>query len=275
MSCTAASETLALSTKILDKAREYGADLAGFAAVAELKQSPSVLFSEYLATSDDPALTDVRCAGLSGGPVTWPEGAKSVLTIGIHHPADSPEMDWWFGSADPPGNRLLAKIVRNLCFWISENLGIAVYHLPYHIDKGGIYLKDAAVLSGMGCIGKNNLLLTPEYGPQVRLRALTLGVDIASTSRLEFDPCTDCQQWCQKACPQHALSTKTSFTAVPQDHLTGRDGSFSRKLCDIQMEIDRDNAQEQTMEDFEAPVKLIKYCRRCEFSCPVGKLPPG
>ena len=86
MSCPVASDSRALKKKILNKAREYGADLAGIAAVAELKQSPSVLFSEHLDTADDPALSEFRCAGLSRGPVTWPEGAKSVLVIGIHHP---------------------------------------------------------------------------------------------------------------------------------------------------------------------------------------------
>jgi len=50
-------------------------------------------------------------------------------------------------------------------------------------------LKDAAVLAGLGCIGKNNLLLTPEYGSRVRLRAFTIDLVLPSTGPLPFDPC--------------------------------------------------------------------------------------
>ena len=271
MALTPAHDTGTISTEILAKARDYGADLAGLASVRELAQAPSVFFSEQLAVGDDPALHNFNAEGQPAGPVSWPEGARTVLVIGVHHPVDRPELDWWFGSSDPPGNRVLAKIVRNLCSWIRERYQIGVFHLPYRIEKGGIYLKDAAVLSGLGCIGQNNMLITPDYGPRIRLRALTLAVDLPSTGGNEFDPCADCQQWCQKACPQQALSENTSYTITSPRDLPGRDGCYSRRLCNIQMKIDKKSAQEQSMEGFEAPVKLVKFCRRCELSCPVGR----
>jgi epoxyqueuosine reductase len=264
-------DTKMVSTEILVKAREYGADLAGFASVRELAQSPSMVFSEQLAVGDDPALENFNAEGQPVGPVSWPEGAKTVLVIGVHHPVQRPELDWWFGSADPPGNRILSKIISNLCSWITERYQTGVFHLPYRIERGGIYLKDAAVLSGLGCIGKNNMLVTPDYGPRIRLRALTLAVDLPSTGRREFDPCADCEQWCQKDCPQQALVDKTSYTITSPRDLPGRDGCYSRRLCNMQMKIDKKSAQEQTQKGFEAPVKLVKFCRRCELSCPVGR----
>ncbi len=271
MNSTPAHDTKKVSAEILTRARNYGADLVGFASVRELVEAPSAVFSEHLAVGNDPALLSFHTDGLPVGPVDWPKGAKTVLVIGVHHPVQKPEMDWWFGSADPPGNRVLAKIVRNLCSWIVEQYQVGVFHLPYHIEKGGIYLKDAAVLSGLGCIGKNNMFITPDYGPRIRLRALTLAIDLPSTGRAEFDPCVDCERWCQKACPQGALSEKISYPSVSLYDLPGRDGSYSRPLCHIQMEIDKKEAQEQTMDGFDDPVKLIKYCRRCELSCPVGR----
>ena len=274
MDSTPAQDTTAISTEIRRKARDYGADLAGFAAVSDLKLAPSGLFSEYLAVSDDPSVAKFHSEDLPVGPVNWPEGARTVLVIGIHHPVQKPEMDWWFGSADPPGNRVLSTIIRNLCSWIAEQHQIGVFHLPYHIEKGGIYLKDAAVLSGLGCIGKNNMLITPGYGPRIRLRALTLDVDLPSTGCTEFDPCAECEQWCQKACPQRALSEIISYANGSPDDLPGRDGSYSRQLCTIQMKIDKKEAQEQIVEGGDQPVRLIKYCRRCEFSCPVGRSKP-
>lgn len=56
-----------------------------------------------------------------------------------------------------------------------------------------------------------------------------------------------------------------------QDILPGRDGNFSRPVCGVQMDIDNDEAVEQDVESFEEPVKVIKYCRKCELTCPVGK----
>jgi epoxyqueuosine reductase len=35
------------------------------------------------------------------------------------------------------------------------------------------------------------------------------------------------------------------------------------------MEEDNALAQEQEAEGFDAPVKIIKYCRACELACPV------
>jgi epoxyqueuosine reductase len=61
--------------------------------------------------------------------------------------------------------------------------------LSYFIETGGIYLKDTAVLAGLGCIGKNNMLVTPELGPKVRLRALLLEEDLTPTGPIDFDPC--------------------------------------------------------------------------------------
>ncbi len=90
-------------------------------------------------------------------------------------------MDWWSGRFDPPGNRILADIARRLCDWIPAAFGVRTFHLPYHIERGGTYLKDAAVVAGLGCIGRNNLLVTRQYGPRVRLRALTLDADLSST----------------------------------------------------------------------------------------------
>jgi epoxyqueuosine reductase len=176
------------------------------------------------------------------------------MVVALEHPAERPELDWWFGRTDPPGNRVLAGIVQGLCDWIPGELGFRAVHLPYHVERGGAYLKDAAVLAGLGCIGLNNLLVTPEYGPRVRLRALTLDVGLRPTGPSVFDPCAGCEAPCRNACPQGA------FARPP-----ARTGSFSRPLCQVQMEFDVNAA---TGDDTAVPV--IKYCRACELSCRVG-----
>jgi len=82
-----------------------------------------------------------------------------------------------------------------------------------------VFLKDAATLAGLGIIGKNNLLITPEFGPRVRFKALFLDVDLEPTSPIDFTPCEGCDMPCRRVCPQEAF----------------RNVSYSRALCDTQM----------------------------------------
>ena len=266
-------DALRTSSALLTKAKELGADLAGFAAVEDLKKAPSFTFAPKMPGAGEGIGTRKNKLGLKPGEVAWPENAKTVMVIAVHHPEDKPEMDCWFGRVDPPGNRVLAKVITELCIWVPEKFGINVFHLPYHVEKGGTYLKDAAVIAALGCIGRNNILVTPEYGPRVRLRALTLDIELPSTGPLAFDPCKLCDDLCRKACPQRAFKDKLySPDDYNQDILPGRDGSFARPACNMQMEVDNDVAKEQVVDGFEDPVKIIKYCRRCELSCPVGKI---
>jgi epoxyqueuosine reductase len=265
-------ELLKTSSAILKMAKEFGASLCGFAGVKELEIAPSFTFAPRMPDAGKGVGTRKNEMGLKPGEVKWPENAKTVLVIAVAHPDDKPEMDWWFGRVDPPGNRVLAEVIRQLCDWISMTYGIGVYHLPYHVEKGGTYLKDAAVLAGLGCIGKNNILVTPEFGSRVRLRALTLDVVLPSTGPSGFNPCAGCDEWCRKACPQKAFE-KQIYTpgTYGQEILPGRDGHFSRPLCNLQMDKDIADAGETAADGSDEPVKVIKYCRKCEQACPVGE----
>ena len=265
-------DTLTISSVLLNKAKELGAHLVGFAAIEDLKLAPSFTFAPQMPGAGEGVGTRENTLGLKPGEVLWPENAKTMMVIAVHHPENAPEMDWWFGRTDPPGNRILASVVKQLCTYIPENFGWNVVHLPYHVEKGGTYLKDAAVLGGLGCIGKNNILVTPEYGPRVRLRALTLDVTLPSTGPLMYDPCGTCEEWCRKACPQQAFAKTVYSVANYQQHiLPGRDGNYARPVCNQQMDKNIQDGQEETVDGFDKPVKIIKYCRRCELSCPVGK----
>jgi epoxyqueuosine reductase len=133
---------------------------------------------------------------------------------------------------------------------------LAAYPLPYYVEKGGLFLKDAAVLSGIGIIGKNNLLLHPQWGPRIGLRSILMKGDFQPTEPLGgFSPCDNCGVFCELACPMMAFPEGKCF---------------------------RPNCQKQIQEDFENKVPegrigrngirnlVIKFCRACEFSCPVG-----
>jgi len=61
---------------------------------------------------------------------------------------------------------------------------------------------------------------------------------------------------CRETCPQNAFP----------------DGYYSRQRCREQMNLDVQNRTVMKMEASDAVAyEVIKYCRACEYACPVGK----
>ena len=176
---------------IIDKAYEFGASLAGITPVEALKASPS-----YQIYDRSPYYE-----GYTG--VTWPLNVLSVLVLALYADPAEPGLDWWSEQIPgrTPGNRLLMKISRRIKKWLEECLNIKSTPLAYSIEGGGIFLKDAAVLAGLGVIGKNNLFISPKYGTRVRLLGLFLDKELPPTKRIFFAPCDDCSRPCHQSCP--------------------------------------------------------------------------
>jgi len=257
-----------IGKQIIETAMNNGATLAGIANTAALKISPSHLI--YTQIGDYAGIGTIAGDDTLPGHqlFNWPDSARSVLVIGLSHPKNQPELDWWDGRGTP-GNRILIDIVKRTRQQIENNLNVATRPLHYYVERGGIFLKDAAVLAGLGCIGKNNMLVTPTYGPRMRLRAIFLDQELEPTGPIEFDPCEDCRVYCRKVCPENAMIEKaTAFEAIDDAlDLPARDGAFDRNICNVRMQKDIAESGEYSFSD-QAPVK---YCRKCEFVCPVGK----
>jgi epoxyqueuosine reductase len=160
-------------------------------------------------------------------------------------------LDYWGGEGGTRGNVSLIRMAKDIAQQAESGLDICAVPLEYSLADRGTFLKDAAVLAGMGVIGKNNLLITPEYGPRVRLRALALDTELPATEcQEEFDPCSSCAMPCRRVCPQAAFAGDR----------------FDRSMCEIQMRIDE-----------SAPLKsadgyCVSYCRKCELACPIGEI---
>ncbi|MGD2144222.1 MAG: epoxyqueuosine reductase [Anaerolineae bacterium] len=270
--------------QIIGKAKEMGAAIAGIAPVELLKKSPShEILGKFGTKIDGVHSYEGMIEGFNE--IKWPAKVKSALVIAFSHPQDEPELDWTNASGNTPGNRILQRINRKLAAWIGEALGIETHRMPYWVEKGGIYLKDTAVLGGLGCIGRNNMLITPELGPRVRLRGMLLEDELTPTGPITFDPCDGCEEFCRKACPQNAFDrivlspVETGMCTLP-----GRDGCFSRAKCNIQMDKDVEDSDMAVDNGFLSGLdgsglvtggisqteNCIKWCRRCELACPVG-----
>jgi epoxyqueuosine reductase len=141
--------------------------------------------------------------------------------------------------------------------WLGEELGINALSLPYQIEYGGTLLKDSAVLAGLGVIGRNNLLVTPEFGSALRLRGIFIEAELEPTGPIEFDPCSGCDRPCHTACPRGAF----------------RSGSYERAICKREMDQNDVDAKilEGSIMGIDEPSEVIVYCRGCELACPVGE----
>jgi len=223
-----------LCQTIIEQARHFGASLAGIADLKALRKSPSHKL---------------------GGPFAWPPEAQAVLVLALLHPQTEPELDWWGVEMGTAGNKKLHTISIQLKQWLHEELKINSWVLPYQPEKNGIFLKDAAVLAGLGTIGANNLLLVPEAGPKLRLRALMLNVKLKVPRATPFSPCQGCSKPCWQACPRQAFQS----------------GSYALRRCQMQMHDDEARAKAASLPGQSRA--LITYCRACEFACPLGR--PG
>jgi epoxyqueuosine reductase QueG len=65
--------------------------------------------------------------------------------------------------------------------------------------------KHVAEAAGLGTIGRHSLLITPQFGPRLRLGCLITEAELAPTPQLQDGLCNECNN-CIAACPSKALS---------------------------------------------------------------------
>lgn len=65
--------------------------------------------------------------------------------------------------------------------------------------------KTVATRAGLGWIGKNALLITPEYGSAVRLSSVLTDMPLSTDKPIDESKCGKCKR-CVEACPAKALS---------------------------------------------------------------------
>jgi epoxyqueuosine reductase len=224
-------ERVLLTARVVNLALSLGASLAGVARGAELRNSPS---------------------HREGGGIDLPAKAPSLLVLALAHTESEPELDWWGVEGGSAGNRKLRAISDELAQIVPSRFGVDTLSLPY---RPGVYLKDAAVLAGLGTIGANNLLITPEFGPRVRLRALLLDVELAPSGPIDFAPCDGCGRPCRQSCPRQAFAS----------------GTYARSRCRQQMDEDESNPVAGKDGETGIPVSYVKYCRACELACVIGR----
>ena len=119
---------------------------------------------------------------------------------------------------------------------------------------GTISHKAVARMAGLGWLGKNLLIITPGYGPRVRL------VTVLTMAQLEFDSpienrCGDCTL-CQDACPVGAIKGVST-----EAHYKDRNEALHFEKC-----VDKLMGEYERIPEIGRP-----GCGMCIKACPFGQ----
>ncbi len=94
--------------------------------------------------------------------------------------------------------------------------------------------KHAAQLAGLGTIGRHSLLITPQYGPRVRLACLLTEAPSEATPLMQKDYCIDCDA-CIQQCPARALQVPAQGEVYSMNKFACRTYRQSGLTCSVCM----------------------------------------
>jgi epoxyqueuosine reductase QueG len=191
----------------------------------------------------------------------WPqalwEPTRTVIVLGVGMPLPIVETtpSILHKETYDSANRTLDSLAFNLVRYLNR-LGRAGYFFTRDGFGSLRLLKDrpqaafghiiAAKYAGLGTVGLNNCLLTPEFGPRVRFVSIFTSAILQPDPVIEKDLCIKCET-CAKCCPVDALTMR-------QDQFKG---DYNLMAClDHHIEL---NGQKT------AP------CGICTKVCPIGK----
>ncbi|MFX1514601.1 MAG: hypothetical protein ACFFCQ_18710, partial [Promethearchaeota archaeon] len=197
-----------LEQEIRKKALKWGADLIGFASVER--------FSKFL-PKNQPQATLVE--------------ANTIIALGIH--MVDPILDLWLYANEwkQQGEASRAfedEILRGVVYRLVLYLERAGYHSEVVPYEPSLYLKETGYYAGLGVLGKNNLLINPKFGPNIRLRALTTVASFTPSPLINKNFCNNCNR-CIKACSPNALENGYnkekchSYATNKVDYLSSKD----------------------------------------------------
>jgi len=261
------------------KARALGADLVGIADGAALEAHPP-----------DPQNPQ------RPSDITELDGARVIvlakrLSRGVARIAAWNDRHKYYN--DELALTRLEEASLELVYWLEDNGYPAIIVPPTHSDPWSyeddkprkhlgtlLSLPHAAVEAGLGTLGLNLQLLTPEYGPRVVLTAVLCSVDVTCDTRMSEALCLgpSCAR-CLKVCPGDAVGHWSrdwsacdpyrSPHGFPQlnDHVQR---IIAAPDANAQKELLRSEDSFNLWQSILRGAGVITGCRKCADVCPVG-----
>jgi len=142
--------------------------------------------------------------------------------------------------------------------------------------KGDINHKTIAAIAGLGGIGLSLLLVTPEFGPFIRLGTIVTDAALSSDQPLAENPCDLCGL-CRDACPAKAIQEDGSLDYSACTSCILRNGlpgviAIARKMIGADEKTIKDIIYSPNFWDiWQSTVSGSFYgCFECIASCPIG-----
>jgi len=266
------------AAEIKDKAYELGADLIGIADGEVMNQNPPD-------PSDPRRPIDMTTLDY-----------KRVIVLAKHLNNGVARIIPWGDRTKFYNDELalsaLEETSLELVYWLEELGYPAIIIPPTHVDPWRyndnpkqhmttmISLPHAAVEAGLGTLGLNQQLLTPEFGPRVVLTAVMASLDVESDQRSTDSLCLgpSCGK-CLSVCPADAVQHWGRDWEACDTHRSPY--GFAKLTEHVEALIQAPDAQskkellrtETTFNLWQSILRgsgAITGCRRCADVCPVG-----
>lgn len=260
------------------KAKALGADLVGIADGAQLENFPP--------DPDDPRrpsdITEFDGDRVIVLAKKLSAGVTRVVHWGDRHKYYNDEL----------ALSELESISLELVYWLEDQGYPAIIVPPTHVDPWRyqddpkqhlstlLSLPHAAVEAGLGTLGLNLQLLTPEFGPRVLLSAVLASVPVECDARMNTPLCLgpSCGR-CLQACPPDAVKHWARDWDACDTHRSPY--GFAKLTEHIERLIGASDAQqrkellrsETTFNLWQSILRgagVVTGCRRCADVCPVG-----
>jgi epoxyqueuosine reductase len=153
---------------------------------------------------------------------------------------------------------LYYEVLKNKAWMIVDFLNRRGFESKWTLS---VPLKTSAVKCGLGCQGKNTLLITPKYGPRVRLIAVLTTAELDADEPFKEDFCRDCQK-CVDACPTKALEPYK--LKINRCMTYSAENAAAKDVSEDVKELERKLVPRPTS-------KSYIECTICMDACPIGK----
>jgi len=147
----------------------------------------------------------------------------------------------------------LDLIAHEMAIYVEQQGGVAIPvpsddpYYDWNPDKvhgrGDLSHKHAAQAAGLGKLGKNSLLITPEFGNRVQLVSVVTNLNLESDPLVEDELCPSKCIICIESCPVKAITNGQQV---------------NQRVCRSHMFLKLPKGQ------------IIYGCRECRKVCPVG-----
>ena len=152
-----------------------------------------------------------------------PEKAASVLCAAFPYRSREPLRNVSYYAGVPDYHSVWLPVLRAAAGRLSE--AFAGYAFEPFVDNSPIPEVYAAAMCGLGIVGDNGLLITPEYGSWVFLGEIVTDLPLFAGQQ-PVQTCPHCGR-CRAACPGGALTGSKMEKSRCLSHLTQKKGTLS------------------------------------------------